>query len=244
MLWTGTYPTTDLSVENDPFTNDERKWIVNLLDRRLAPMLSRLYGVPYTAMRAYDLFVVQYVSTHQASLQRHMDGGDIGVTILLNDQFEGGGTRYWDRRTDQPFDHVKTKKIGNLITHPALIDHEGFQITEGKRYILVALLDIDRTINATSSGQHTGISPFASYLNFNWVYRRIANYHSEHMNWIRTNCSKKTRDFMYKVLKQSLSFFDQVDHKVEYLVKEEDSNAFIQVMDQMYNPNITKPRWI
>jgi hypothetical protein len=240
----GTYPTTDLSVEHDPFTSMDRTWISNLLDRRLSPVLSRLYGVPPTAMRAYDLFVVQYEASHQAALERHMDGGDIAVAILLNDEFEGGGTRYWDRRTNQPFEHVKSKKIGNLITHPALIDHEGFPITKGKRYLLVALLDIDRTFNASSDGEHTGISPFASYLNLNWVYRRIANYHSEHMGWIRQHCSKKTRDLMYKILKKSLSYGDQVDHKVEYLVRDKDADSFIRAIDQSFDPNTTKPRWI
>lgn len=240
----GTYPTTDLSVENDLFTNKERQWIIDLLDRRLAPMLSRLFGVPYTAMRAYDLFIVQYGANHQAALERHMDGGDIGVTLLLNDEFEGGGTRYYDRRSDEPFHHVQTKQVGNLITHPALMDHEGFPITEGKRYILVVLLDIDRTLNAKSDGIHTGISPFASYLNINWVYRRIANYHSEHMGWIRKNCSKRTRDFMYRILKAALSFSDQADHKVEYLVRDKDATSFIQAIEKMYDPNTPKPRWI
>jgi hypothetical protein len=42
----GSYPTTDLNLVTDPFSRSDLEWISNILHRRLAPTLSRIYGVP------------------------------------------------------------------------------------------------------------------------------------------------------------------------------------------------------
>jgi hypothetical protein len=49
------YPTTDLNVMTDPFTKNDRAWIRQKLDARLAPTISRLFGVPQGAIRADDV---------------------------------------------------------------------------------------------------------------------------------------------------------------------------------------------
>jgi type IV secretory pathway protease TraF len=85
----GSYPTTDLNLVTDPFTASDRAWIGNLLDRRLAPLLSRVFGVPPTAIRANDLFVVRYDHDKRSKLVRHTDDSDISFNMLLNRDFEG-----------------------------------------------------------------------------------------------------------------------------------------------------------
>ena len=61
------YSTTDLNVVTDPFTKDDREWIKNKLDARLAPTIQRLYGVPIASIRANDvsflLFILIFLKT-------------------------------------------------------------------------------------------------------------------------------------------------------------------------------------
>lgn len=63
----------------------------------VTPSIDKLYGIQPSAVRAIDLFLVRYDNDQQASLSRHTDEGSITVSVLLNDHFEGGGTRYWNR---------------------------------------------------------------------------------------------------------------------------------------------------
>ena len=49
------YPTTDLNLITDPFTREDRDWIKQKLDARLAPIIQRIYGVPPSAIRATDV---------------------------------------------------------------------------------------------------------------------------------------------------------------------------------------------
>ncbi|KAL3927312.1 MAG: hypothetical protein SGARI_005362, partial [Bacillariaceae sp.] len=119
-------PTTDLNLVTDPFSKEDRAWIREKLDARLSPILQRIFGVPPSAIRANDIFVVRYDGDRQASLSRHMDDGSITFSALISDNFEGGGTRYWNRlegefspnMTGNPFAYVKPKK-GMMTTFPA-----------------------------------------------------------------------------------------------------------------------------
>ena len=45
-------------------------------------------------------------------------------------------------------------------------------------------------------------------------------------------------------LKKALSFGDQVDHKVEFLVRDEDAASFIRAIDASYDARTPKPRWV
>ena len=49
------YPTTDLNLVTDPFTKSDRTWIREKLDARLAPTMSRLFGIPPRSIRALDV---------------------------------------------------------------------------------------------------------------------------------------------------------------------------------------------
>ena len=51
------YPTIDLNLVTDPFTDQDREWLQTLLDKRLAPLLERIYGVVPSAIRANDVSV-------------------------------------------------------------------------------------------------------------------------------------------------------------------------------------------
>jgi hypothetical protein len=56
------YSTTDLNLVTDPFTKQDRKWLQQKLDARLATTIQRVYGVPISSIRANDVsnFEVAY----------------------------------------------------------------------------------------------------------------------------------------------------------------------------------------
>jgi hypothetical protein len=88
------YPTTDLNLITDPFTHKDREWLASLFDSRLAPLIERAYGIWRGAVRANDIFVVRYdAEGGQDSLRAHTDSSHLSFNVLLNDDFEGGGTR-------------------------------------------------------------------------------------------------------------------------------------------------------
>lgn len=132
----------------------------------MTPSLERFYGVSGSSIRAKDIFIVRYDGDRQASLPRHTDGGVITCQALLSDNFEGGGTRFWNRWSGQPFANV-TPKIFQMTFFPATLNHEGIQVTKGRRYLLIPFLSIDR-INPLSS-EPTDLSLFASWGSLNWA---------------------------------------------------------------------------
>lgn len=92
------YPTTDLNLVTDPFEPQDREWLASILDARLSPMMERAYGVYRGAIRANDIFVVRYDgkdkdSEGQDRLRKHTDSSHFSFNVLLNTEFEGGGTR-------------------------------------------------------------------------------------------------------------------------------------------------------
>ena len=58
----GIYPTTDLNIITDPFTKDDREWISNILNARLAPLIERIYGIPSSSIRANDVSHCNFLS--------------------------------------------------------------------------------------------------------------------------------------------------------------------------------------
>ena len=49
------YPTTDLNLMSDPFTDEDRLYLKHILNARLAPLIERVYGVKSSALRANDV---------------------------------------------------------------------------------------------------------------------------------------------------------------------------------------------
>ena len=93
---------------------------------------------PYSrgAIRATDIFVVRYDADNgQANLRKHTDASHLSFNVLLNDEFEGGGTRFHSR-VDGTYYDVKPDVGEGIISH-AEIQHEGLATTKGTRYILV-----------------------------------------------------------------------------------------------------------
>lgn len=193
------YPTTDLNLVTDGFTDEDRAWLSQRLDARLAPLVERGFGIFRGAIRAADMFVVRYdaVDGGQRSLRKHTDGGHLSFNVLLNDGFEGGGTRYvcdcsvcayltcsnahpelvnafkcfrFHNRADKSYFDVNPS-VGEVLVSNSQISHEGLATTSGTRYILVGFDSIDNQDPFT--GKPTNLSLFSSWLNWGWMAVRF-----------------------------------------------------------------------
>ena len=134
------YPTTDLNVVVD-FTEEDKKVLKRILDARLSPILERVYGVTRDSIRANDIFLVRYDGEGQNKLTVHQDSSHISFNILLNDEFEGGGTRFHNRYDGTHMD--ARPKVGQVLINNAVVHHEGLPTTKGTRYILVGFMNVD-----------------------------------------------------------------------------------------------------
>jgi hypothetical protein len=169
------YPTTDLNLITDPFEWDDQAFILGILDQRLAPIISRIYGIPIRSIQAQDIFVVRYdANLTRHKLKKHTDGGDISFTVFLNHEFEGGGTQFWNRHTKEPFRLLQSNASGHVSFFHAGVEHEGFPTTKGIRFILVGFLNVRRYDE--DGVTPVGLSLFASWLNWNWAFHRVADY--------------------------------------------------------------------
>lgn len=115
------------------------------------------------------MFVVRYDENKQTRLVNHTDTAFISINILLDDQFEGGGTRFWDRATKMPFAHIQPTHVGQVLMHSALLNHEGIHVEKGRRTIFVGFLDVDRVDPFAKGTLQTGISWYASWGSLFWL---------------------------------------------------------------------------
>eukprot|EP00123_Amoebidium_parasiticum_P021486 comp68249_c0_seq1/m.48066 comp68249_c0_seq1/g.48066 ORF comp68249_c0_seq1/g.48066 comp68249_c0_seq1/m.48066 type:complete len:353 (-) comp68249_c0_seq1:124-1182(-) len=128
------YPTNDMPIHNITTVSE---FMNKKLIERLYPFIQEKYGGWYTWLA--DGFVVRYTSHVQASLDEHVDGGDMTFNLMLSDlnDYESGGTYI------RPFEKTVRINKGRLLLHPARIRHAGIAITGGTRYILVGFLRVE-----------------------------------------------------------------------------------------------------
>jgi hypothetical protein len=229
----GNYPTTDLNMVNDPFTKQDREWLGDLLDRRLAPTLARVFGIPINSIRANDMFVVRYDAGQRIKLDKHTDDSDISVNILLNEDFTDGGTTFWNRVEEQPYAHVQPTQAGTLLSHSARIRHEGAAISSGTRIILVGFLSVDRIDPFTH--KLTGMSTYASWLSLPWITVRFkAGYMaSKSLNDGKENLLA----FFYKRVWGLLEALGDIaaNHHHSVLVADTEAEIYLQTLDKAYD---------
>jgi hypothetical protein len=264
------HSTTDLNVITDPFSREDRQWIKKKLDARLAPTIERLYGVPQGAIRANDVFVIRYDGDRQAALLPHTDDGDVTFSALLSDGFTGGGTNYYDRRNhyyhngkipyqtkpDEVFAHV-LPEIGQMTLFRGPILHEGVQIKEGRRYLLIGFLSVDNVDPWTETKRSTGLSWFASWLSLNWAAVRFGiGYQSalvahannqEKEEWMKEDNDDWINESPYirGLFIQAHLFLTKVadltsTHFLQQIVPDSQTKPFVDAMDAAHGKNPPK----
>lgn len=85
-------------------------------------------------LRFDDIFLVRYSADGQRSLRSHEDGSAVTFQVALNEggvDFDDGGTLFEELGCRVQL------RVGEAHTFPGHVRHQGFEITRGKRYILV-----------------------------------------------------------------------------------------------------------
>ena len=221
------YPTTDLSVRSDPFSDQDKAWMSEIMNRRLSPILSRIYDIPVGSIRASDLFFVRYDHDIQSHLERHQDTSDISINLLLTEDFDGGGTKFWNNLTSTTFAHVEPDRAGTAVIHRGSLEHEGHPVSRGIRIILVAFLVVDPLYrsNAIDNWVSTGVSVWSSWFDWTWALLRI--------DYLRPQDSKICRylvETLGYIIVRTFKY-----HEVPMIVKDANREAFLRALDCSYD---------
>lgn len=126
-------PTQDIHLKQ---INFDKQW-EKIVFKYIVPMASIMYSF-YKTKNINISFVVKYSMDGQKELVQHHDASTYTVNICLNNEFEGGGC-YFVRQNFI----LNNKKIGYTSMHPGRLTHchEGLEITNGKRFILVSFIN-------------------------------------------------------------------------------------------------------
>lgn len=129
------YPTTDIPVGD---IKSILQFVLTSFYGTILPKIEKSYCLDDTIMiDINDLFIVKYHEKAQNNLELHKDGSLLSFNILLSDtkEFDGGGTYFEDGITE-------FLEQGDLLVHCGKTNHSGLSITRGRRYVLVAFLNI------------------------------------------------------------------------------------------------------
>lgn len=128
------YPTVDNPVMNIEPINF---FVHNIVYTKIMPSYKKYYNIDSMFLGIRDLFIVKYsVDKGMKELEYHEDGSIFSFVITLNDDFEGGGTRFIN------IDKDITSTAGNCVIFCGKNTHGGIKITSGTRYIIAGFLDL------------------------------------------------------------------------------------------------------
>lgn len=190
------------------------------------------------------MFVVRYDEGVRTSLNKHTDDGSISINILLDDEFEGGGTRFWNRNTGEPFAHVEPTQVGQVLIHSALIQHEGIHITSGRRTIFVAFLEVDRVDPFIKNRDvMTGLSWWSSWGSVPWLRNKLKQGYHAALRRVGTDVDDwKNNQYISSFFGHSSEWLGDVGDVfykrfVNKLIDDDDRDEFLSRLDNDYNNN-------
>nr|XP_018912305.1 PREDICTED: procollagen-lysine,2-oxoglutarate 5-dioxygenase 3 isoform X1 [Bemisia tabaci] len=106
------------------------------------PLQEKVFiGYHHDYPRSLMNFVVRYKPGEQPSLRPHHDSSTYTINIALNEahkDFEGGGCHFLRYKCS-----VTDTRLGWMLMHPGRLTHyhEGLEVTEGTRYIMISFVD-------------------------------------------------------------------------------------------------------
>ena len=140
--WTTTnfenYKTMDIKIEK---LMNVFNFFLSINLKKIVHLINKDYCLPEnTNINVKDLNIIKYQKGLTTGLDFHEDAGFLTFNICLSDNndYDGGGTLFEDGLI------MKIGK-GEMIVHAGCVKHKGINITRGKRYIIVGIIDI--TIN-------------------------------------------------------------------------------------------------
>jgi hypothetical protein len=141
-----TFPTRDIPVSLFPNQTLVTE-VFDIIQNQMLPAVGCLYDLQTTELSIKDIFVVKYDARREGSdngalqkLEPHTDGSDISFNVLLSNRsdFEGGGTSF--EFSEGNWSPSYSPTTGSALIHRGSIRHQGVEITQGVRYLLVGFL--------------------------------------------------------------------------------------------------------
>ena len=128
------YPTTDILIENIQSVFTFMLLFIKTIDN----LICKSYNIEIENIDIKEMFIAKYDADHQNSLDMHVDGNgsNISISILLNDDFDGGNLIYADNI-------ISYAKKGDVMIHTKHHRHGVTAVTKGIRYSLVMFLRIN-----------------------------------------------------------------------------------------------------
>ena len=101
----------------------------------------KYYCIPeITEINILELFILKYEEGYQNKFDMYNNGSFLTFNVMLSSSkdYEGGGTQFNDG--------IKIcLEQGDLLLHSGYVKHTDLDVTKGKLYILVALININIT---------------------------------------------------------------------------------------------------
>lgn len=129
------YPTVD--VEIDDRTPELKKTVFSLISERITPIIEEKYNIPKGIIGITEAFVIKYDMNGQRQLAPHLDGSEFSFIIMLNDEYEGGGTYFVNEEI-----FVGKGSPGTVVIFCGQNKHMARPITSGTRYILAGFMNL------------------------------------------------------------------------------------------------------
>jgi len=149
--WTSTRH-GNLSTEDIPLSRIAylSSTLPGVLATRLQPATEKYFG---GILVPRDVFVVRYAQGRQVALRNHFDGGQVTYSIALSrpEDYVGGGIYIplMLPLNESVASHGGGRTLrlaqGAALIRPAKLRHEGVQLAEGERYLLVSFNDLRPT---------------------------------------------------------------------------------------------------
>lgn len=127
------YPTTDIPV-NKLLYYDELHQVVK---DKIFPEVEKHYLFDQKCLSLQDFFIIKYDANAQHKLDWHRDVSLISFNFCLNNDFEGGGTKFAD------LGETIRIETGDVVLHSGKALHSGNEVTKGIRYIIVGFVKVD-----------------------------------------------------------------------------------------------------
>jgi hypothetical protein len=139
-------PTHDVAVHTVPKLLD---WFKRLFASSIQPILASQFGLS-TNFYVHDAFCVKYAGGSLSNhLPIHVDESTHSFVLALSDDYEGGGTYFYDEDTTV---HLK---LGYLLSFKGdSVYHGGEVLSQGIRYIIAAFLFHDNENENTKSDEN------------------------------------------------------------------------------------------
>lgn len=128
-------PTTDIPIHRVP---NLLTWFVTWIRNDVMPLLQEQFKAGQQ-FYVHDAFLVRYsASSSSTFLPLHYDESTHSLVLALNDDFEGGGTYFYD------MNETITPNCGSLVSFRGnQLLHGGNVVTKGERFILAVFLYLD-----------------------------------------------------------------------------------------------------